>query len=31
MYKQISDLLGLYSYTKNKVNIKPYILIDKSR
>lgn len=30
MYKEISELLGLYTYTKNKMNIKPYVLIDKS-
>jgi phage anti-repressor protein len=29
LYKEISDLMGLYSYTKNKVNIKPYIIIGK--
>ena len=29
LYKEISDLMGLYSYTKNKVNIKPYIIIRK--
>ncbi len=27
LYKEISYLMGLYSYTKNKVNIKPYIII----
>jgi phage anti-repressor protein len=27
LYKELSDLLGLYSYTKDKVNIKPYIII----
>ena len=27
LYKEISDLLGLYAYTKNKVHIKPYIII----
>ena len=27
LYKELSDLLGLYAYTKNKVNIKPYIII----
>jgi phage anti-repressor protein len=30
LYKEISDLMGLYSYTKNKVNIKPYIIIGKN-
>ena len=29
LYKEIYDLLGLYAYIKNKVNIKPYIIIDK--
>jgi hypothetical protein len=29
MYEEIAELLGLYSYTKNKVNIKPYVIIDK--
>jgi pyruvate/2-oxoglutarate dehydrogenase complex dihydrolipoamide acyltransferase (E2) component len=29
LYKEISDLLGLYAYTKNKVHIKPYVIIDK--
>jgi hypothetical protein len=27
LYKEISDLLGLYAYTKNKINIKPYVII----
>ncbi len=27
LYKELSDLLGLYSYSKNKVNIKPFIII----
>ena len=27
LYRELSDLLGLYSYTKDKVNIKPYIII----
>jgi hypothetical protein len=27
LYKELSDLLGMYSYSKNKVNIKPYIII----
>jgi len=27
LYKEISDLLGLYVYTKDKVHIKPYIII----
>ncbi len=29
LYKEISDLLGLYVYTKDKINIKPYIIINK--
>ena len=29
MYNDISHLLGLYSYTKDKKNIKPYIIISK--
>jgi hypothetical protein len=29
LYKEISDLLGLYAYTKNKVHIKPYVVIGK--
>jgi len=27
LYEEISELLGLYAYTKDKVNIKPYIII----
>jgi hypothetical protein len=27
LYKEIANLLELYSYTKNKKNIKPYIII----
>jgi len=27
LYRELGDLLGLYSYSKNKVNIKPYIII----
>ncbi len=30
LYKEISDLLGLYSYTKDKKNIQPYIIIGKN-
>lgn len=30
MYEEIADLLGLYSYTKDKVNIKPYVVINNS-
>ena len=29
LYEEISNLLGLYSYTKNKIHIKPYIIISK--
>ena len=29
LYREISDILGMYSYVKNKVNIKPYIIIGK--
>ena len=29
LYKEISDLLGLYAYTKDKINIKPYVIISK--
>jgi len=28
LYKELSDLLGLYAYTKDKIYIKPYIIID---
>ena len=27
--KEISDLLGLYAYTKDKINIKLYVIIGK--
>lgn len=27
LYKEIADLLGLYAYTKDKVHIKPYVII----
>ena len=30
MYEEISYLLGLYSYTKDKVHIKPYVIIGKN-
>lgn len=30
MYEEIAELLGLYSYTKDKVNIKPYVVINNS-
>ncbi len=29
LYEDISNLLGLYSYTKEKKHIKPYVIIDK--
>jgi len=29
LYKEINDLLGIYIYTKDKINIKPYIIISK--
>ena len=29
LYQEIADLLGLYSYTKGKKNIKPYVIIGK--
>jgi phage anti-repressor protein len=29
MYDELSQLAGLYSYTKNKKNIKPYVIINK--
>ena len=27
LYEEVSELLGLYSYTKDKIHIKPYIII----
>ena len=27
LYKEVADLLGLYAYTKDKINIKPYVII----
>ena len=27
LYEELSTLLGLYAYTKDKTNIKPYIII----
>jgi len=27
LYKEINDLFGMYIYTKDKINIKPYIII----
>ena len=29
LYKEISDLLGLYAYTKDKINIKSYVIIGR--
>jgi hypothetical protein len=29
LYKEIGTLLGLYSYSKDKINIKPYVIIGK--
>ena len=29
MYNELSQLAGLYSYVKNKKNIKPYVIINK--
>lgn len=29
LYEEVSNLLGMYAYVKNKVNIKPFIIIDK--
>jgi len=29
LYQELADLLGLYAYTKDKVHIKPYIIINK--
>ena len=29
LYEELSNLLGLYSYCKDKINIKPIIIIDK--
>jgi hypothetical protein len=30
MYEDIAHLLGLYAYTKDKVHIKPYVVIGKN-
>ena len=30
LYDEISNLLGMYVYVKDKLNIKPYIIIDKN-
>ncbi len=29
MYRELSNLLGMYIYTKNKTNIKPFVIIDE--
>lgn len=29
LYKELGELLSLYGYVKNKIHIKPYIIIDK--
>ena len=29
LYSEISSLLGMYAYVKDKVNIKPYVIMDK--
>ena len=29
LYKELSDLLGMYAYTKGKVHIKPFVVIGK--
>ncbi len=31
LYEEASELLKLYTYTKDKVNIKPYVVIDKKK
>ena len=30
LYEEVAQLLGLYSYIKDKVNIKPYVIIGKN-
>ena len=30
LYNEISSLLGMYVYVKDKLNIKPYIIIGKN-
>ncbi len=30
LYEEISNLLGIYVYVKDKLNIKPYIIIGKN-
>lgn len=29
LFEEVGELLKLYSYTKDKINIKPYVIIDK--
>lgn len=29
LYEEMAELLGIYAYTKDKVNIKPYVIIGK--
>jgi hypothetical protein len=29
LHKEISDVIGLFLYTKGKINIKPYVIIGK--
>ena len=29
LYKELSDILGMYSYVKSKTKIEPYIIINK--
>lgn len=30
LYEEISNLLGMYVYVKDKLNIKPYLIIGKN-
>ena len=30
LYEELANLLGLYAYTKDKENIKPFIIIGKN-
>ena len=30
VYEEMANLLGIYAYTKDKINIKPYIIIGKN-
>ena len=30
LYEEMANLLGIYAYTKDKINIKPYIIIGKN-